>query len=68
MSKIFIWGRPVRDWIQSIDEMRRLQPNVLVPSHTGPLVGKDVVAKQLTDYRDGISWVFVSTIKVLYRR
>lgn len=58
--------RPVRAWIQSLDEFRRLEPEYLVPSHTSPLVGKDVVAKQLTDYRDGISWVYVSTIRVGY--
>ena len=60
--------RPIRAWIQSLDEMRRLEPEVLVPSHTGPLIGKDLVAKQLTDYRDGIAWVFVETIRVRGQR
>jgi len=44
--------------------MRRLQPEYLVPSHTAPLIGREVVAKQLTDYRDGIAWVYTETIRV----
>lgn len=56
--------RPIRAWIQSLDEMRRLEPEYLVPSHTEPVVGKEEVAKQLTDYRDGITWVYVETIRV----
>ena len=56
--------RPVRAWIASLDEMRKLEPEYIVPSHTGPIIGKDEVAKQLTDYRDGITWVYVETIRV----
>lgn len=56
--------RPIRSWIQSLDEMRKLEPEYLVPSHTEPVIGKEDVAKQLTDYRDGITWVYVETIRV----
>lgn len=56
--------RPIRSWIQSLDDMRKLEPEYLVPSHTEPVIGKEDVAKQLTDYRDGITWVYVETIRV----
>jgi len=44
--------------------MRRLQPEYLVPSHTRPLIGKEVVARQLRDYRDGIQFVLTETVRV----
>lgn len=56
--------RPIRSWIQSLDDMRKLEPEFLVPSHTEPLIGKELVAEQLTAYRDGITWVYVETIRV----
>lgn len=49
--------RPVEAWIQSLDAMRRLDPEVLVPSHTVPVAGTAAVRKALTDYRDAIQWV-----------
>lgn len=49
--------RPVDDWIKSLDLMRSLEPNVLLPSHTGAIKGKDLVRETLTAYRDGIQWV-----------
>jgi len=49
--------RPVEEWIGSLDAMRRLDPEVLVPSHTAPVVGRDAVRHALTTYRDAIQWV-----------
>lgn len=49
--------RPVDAWIDSLDRMRRLSPQHLVPSHTGPVSGAAEVAARLTRYRDGIQWV-----------
>ncbi len=49
--------RPVGEWIASLDAMRRLEPEALVPSHTAPVVGREAVAEALTRYRDGIQWV-----------
>jgi hypothetical protein len=43
--------------------MRRLDPDFLVPSHTQPLRGRELIEKQLRDYRDGIQWVYVSTVR-----
>jgi len=49
--------RPVDDWIESLDAMRRLAPEVLVPSHSGPVRGSEAVQEALRNYRDGIQWV-----------
>jgi alkyl sulfatase BDS1-like metallo-beta-lactamase superfamily hydrolase len=49
--------RPIDAWIASLDAMRRLAPDHLVPSHTLPVSGRDVVAGALTRYRDAIQWV-----------
>jgi alkyl sulfatase BDS1-like metallo-beta-lactamase superfamily hydrolase len=49
--------RPVSAWIRSLDAMRALDPEVLIPSHTEPIVGRDAVRKRLRDYRDAIQWV-----------
>lgn len=43
--------------------MRRLDPEFLVPSHTQPLRGREAVRALLRDYRDGIQWVYVSTVR-----
>lgn len=49
--------RPVDAWIDSLDAMRRMEPEVLIPSHTGPLVGAAAIQDELRAYRDGIQWV-----------
>lgn len=61
---IRVCGRPVREWIRSLDEMRALVPEYMVPSHTAPVIGTEAVQKQLTDYRDAIAWIFAETIRV----
>ncbi len=49
--------RPVDAWINSLDSMRALEPEWLVPSHTRPIQGSDEVERALRDYRDAIAWV-----------
>jgi alkyl sulfatase BDS1-like metallo-beta-lactamase superfamily hydrolase len=49
--------RPVDDWIRSLDKMRRLKPEHLVPCHTIPVTGEQEISAILTNYRDAIQWV-----------
>lgn len=49
--------RPTAHWIASLDAMRAKSPEILVPSHTGPVVGANNIQRALTVYRDGIQWV-----------
>lgn len=55
--------RDVMDWANSIDKMRALKPEFLVPSHTRPLEGATEIYKHLTDYRDAIQFVHDQTIR-----
>ena len=49
--------RPVEAWVASLDKMRRLEAEHLVPSHTAPIKGAKKIRLALTRYRDGIQWV-----------
>ena len=51
------------DWADSVDKMLKESPDVVVPGHTRPFFGKQVVAEALTDYRNAIRYVFEETIK-----
>ena len=63
-----IRGTPYRDlagWVNSIDMMRYIEPEFLVPSHTRPLEGKEKINKLLTTYRDGIQFVHDQTVRLM---
>ncbi len=49
--------RPVDDWIRSLDAMRAVGADVLIPSHTAPVQGAEAVAASLTAHRDAVQWV-----------
>jgi alkyl sulfatase BDS1-like metallo-beta-lactamase superfamily hydrolase len=55
--------RDPRAWADAIDAMRALQPAVLVPSHTRPLVGEAAIEDALRDYRDAIRYVYDQTLR-----
>lgn len=61
-----IRGTPYRDvhaWARSLDRMRALQPEHLVPSHTRPISGVDQITDVLVDYADAIRYVHDQTIR-----
>ena len=63
-----IRGTPYRDlagWVNSLDMMRYLEPEYLIPSHTRPISGKKEIYKKLTTYRDGIQYVHDQTIRMM---
>jgi len=49
--------RPTDEWIKSIDHMRRLEAEHMVPGQTAIIHGKDRIAAVLADYRDAIQYV-----------
>ena len=55
--------RDVLQWVSSLDAMRRLEPEVLVPSHTRPVIGRQQISDRLTNYRDAIQYVHDQTIR-----
>ena len=55
--------RDVWQWVESLDHMRSLKPEVLIPSHSRPIVGAENVERVLTDYRDAIQFVHDQTVR-----
>ncbi|MGC9324260.1 MAG: alkyl sulfatase dimerization domain-containing protein [Desulfomonilia bacterium] len=55
--------RDVLVWVKSLDMMRTLRPEILVPGHTLPLYGADTIYETLTNYRDAIQFVHDQTIR-----
>ena len=53
------------EWVESLDKIRLLNAEHLVPSHTRPISGKENVSQALTDYRDGIQFVHDQTIRYI---
>ena len=51
--------------MNAVDLMRSLKPNILVPQHTRPVAGEEVVMDILTAYRDGIQFVRDQTIRYM---
>ena len=57
--------RDVTQWVKSLDKMRELKAEYLVPHHTRPLTGTDAIHETLTNYRDAIQFVHDQTIRLM---
>jgi alkyl sulfatase BDS1-like metallo-beta-lactamase superfamily hydrolase len=57
--------RDVTQWMSSLDEMRAVRSDYLVPHHTRPLTGAETIYKTLTNYRDAIQFVHDQTIRYM---
>ena len=55
--------RNLKQWYQSLDKMRDLKPEYLVPCHTRPIVGAEKIREILTNYRDAIQYVHDQSIR-----
>jgi len=55
------------DWVHSLDEMRALNADYLIPSHTRPIIGRERILRTLTDYRDAIQFLHDQTIRGMNR-
>ena len=51
------------DYVQSLDRVLALSPEVLLPSHGAPVIGEAEVKKALTRYRDAILYVHDATVR-----
>ena len=51
------------DYVQSIDKVLALQPEILLPSHGAPIHGHAEITRKLTRYRDAISYVHDAVVK-----
>ena len=57
--------RDVMDWARSLDRMKALKPDHLVPAHTIPVSGVADIASLLTHYRDAIQFTHDQTIRLM---
>jgi len=51
------------EYIDSINKVIALEPEILLPSHGDPLQGKEKIKAALTKYRDAIQYVHDETVK-----
>jgi alkyl sulfatase BDS1-like metallo-beta-lactamase superfamily hydrolase len=51
------------DYINSLNEVLALKPEIVLPSHGSPIIGNAEIVKQLTRYRDAIQYVHDETVK-----
>lgn len=55
--------RPALDYVNSLNKVLSLKPEIVIPSHGVPIIGSTEVVKRLTRYRDAIQYVHDETIK-----
>jgi len=51
------------DWARSLDRVLALGPDVLLPGHEEPTLGREEARRQLTQYRDAILSVHDATVR-----
>ncbi|MDB9948858.1 alkyl/aryl-sulfatase [Porticoccaceae bacterium] len=51
------------DYIESINRVLALQPEILLPSHGEPIQGNDNIRREMTKYRDAIQYVHDQTVQ-----
>jgi len=51
------------DYVNSLNEVLALKPEIVLPSHGSPIIGNAEIVKQLTRYRDAIQYVHDETVK-----
>ena len=53
------------DYVRALDLALAYEPEVLLPGHGEPLVGKELIRRKLTEYRDAVRYVHDETVKGL---
>jgi alkyl sulfatase BDS1-like metallo-beta-lactamase superfamily hydrolase len=51
------------DYVESLDRVLALDPEIVLPSHGDPVVGRDAVRQALTRYRDAVLHVHDATVR-----
>jgi alkyl sulfatase BDS1-like metallo-beta-lactamase superfamily hydrolase len=57
--------RDVTRWVASLDKMRALPAEILVPMHGRPISGAKFIHQKLTNYRDAIQFVHDQTVRLI---
>ena len=61
------WFRSLKSWYQSVDIVRDLAPEILVPSHGRPVGCAAAIDRIATDYRDAIQFVHDQSLRAMNR-
>jgi len=56
-------ARPALEYIKALDKALSLEPEVLLPGHGDPLLGKDNIRRKLTLYRDAVRYVHDAVVR-----
>ena len=59
-------GQPYRDpvyWIEGIDQIRKINPKILIPSHGSPMKTRETSYELATVYRDFLSYIYCQTVR-----
>ena len=59
--------RDVQVWAQSVEKMRKLGAEFMVPCHSRPVTGAATISETLADYRDAIQFVHDQTVRGMNR-
>jgi len=51
------------DYVDSLNKILALKPEIVLPSHGNPIVGHEKIVERLTRYRDAILYVHDATVK-----
>ena len=54
--------RPALGYIQALEKALSLEPEVLLPGHGDPLLGRDNIRRKLTKYRDAVRYVYDAVV------
>lgn len=57
--------RDFKGWYRSVDRMRAFDPHHVAPGHGRPLSGHEQVSSMMTNYRDGIQFVWDQGIRYM---
>jgi glyoxylase-like metal-dependent hydrolase (beta-lactamase superfamily II) len=55
--------RPALDWINSIDRVLALKPEIVLNGHGDPILGNKEITRRLTRFRDAMQYVHDETVK-----
>lgn len=55
--------REALEFVRSLDRVLRLEPEILLTGHHGPVVGKDLIREELTRIRDAVQYVHDATVR-----
>ena len=54
--------RDIAAWVESLDLILSYEANALLPGHTRPLIGKELVREQIRTFRDAMEYVLLETL------